>query len=237
MKLKKFTQYFILLFLILNFTSCTEDSNLIDQKLVNKEKFDIEKEFKIMYESKSNTSFLVALNLFGNKFKIENDISFKNDVALKQWLTNNIQTTEFEDFNEAKNEFENIIVLYSEVFKENKDFFEDIQNIGEGEKIFSYALNDYLYKNNKYVKLQNELNQNSNNRNACFECINTAVYCGRAADQNYAAAMTISATAFWSGNVPTAGAIALAAHITHSNAQGACANSFNNCYAANGCVT
>ncbi len=224
-----------ILFLLL--LSCSNDSNNLSEnpeatanpELLARSKSDFEKlkdDYKNMINSEEYLLYTDALHEFTSRLLIaDGDLNFKDENLLKDWLNNNIVGTDFDSYNQAILLYDNAKVAYEAVVVKNIKVLSEIASFTKKQQLELFLLeggaNPHLVGNEDYQV----------NAGPCHnECINDAVACGRASDENYAAAMTISSGLWASGNIYAAVSVSMIATLNHSSSQKACARTFNSCY-------
>lgn len=85
---------------------------------------DFETVYNKMITSKEYLAYDVAQSSFMSKLNYKGDDSvFKSEESLLGWISSNLSLTAFKDYSSAKDEYNNLKVLYAPVIKNHQDFF------------------------------------------------------------------------------------------------------------------
>lgn len=221
--MKNLFYYFALSIVVFTSNSCSDTEQ--GKKVINENEINFIKRdgsalqiyYLQMIRSSSYLTFEVDKNEFVNKMNFGDSNDFiRDEIDMKNWLSNNISKTAFANIEEANNHFERLKLKYVDVINQNSQFFAEVTNPG-----FEPEFADIIESEPIAIASDNPCHN---------DCINDAVDCDRAARQNYAAQMGGSGLGYFWNPYIAAGAAVIATVIYH-NAQGACVRTFNNCYA------
>lgn len=189
--------------------------------------FSYGQEFKSLYENykQSSKTFYSKLAEFENSLKLEtNDVDiFKDSEIFRDWIEKNVSKTNYQNSNEAINEYNQLITQQEALVKNNLEFFKQVAD-NKNELLHLLEVNPLFENVNSITS-----NPNYTTNSSCInDCINDAVDCNRGADENYAAGIGSSAVgAIW--NPIVGGAAALYATIVHHNAIRRCVRGLSAC--------
>lgn len=168
----------------------------------------------------SSEQFYKDLTTFENRIDLEKNGTdcLKDNNVFEDWIKENLTKTKYENSEDAINDYRSLVSQQENLIKDNLDFFKEIEK--NKEEFLSLLDKEGMFVSPVIPP---------NSTNGCVNnCINDAVDCGDAADENYAAAIgSYSVGAIW--NPIVAGAGALYATFVHHNAQRACVRTFNGC--------
>lgn len=115
----------ILLFVSLAFIACSTDQNQEQDKMLIKEKSSktLQELYDAYINSDSYKDYIVASKSFSSKINYSGDFSdFSDHTKLMNWISANISSTKFSNFEEAEKEFGELILKSEAVTKENNEF-------------------------------------------------------------------------------------------------------------------
>jgi hypothetical protein len=222
----------LLLSFLLLFTNCSDSERSVDSEvnsedssffMRNADDFQkLKQDYMNILKSSDYNIYKESVSLFYSKLNVEEELYFEDETKLLNWIDLNIAKTEFSNANEAISYFNDIKSNYNNVLTKNSIFYDNIKVLDESQQIelFLIGIGDNPFIEDEY----------ETNAGPCEnECVNDGVACGRAADNAYAAAMSVSAGFWATGNAVAAIGIAAVASINHTAAQHSCARGVNTC--------
>lgn len=239
--MKKFFKFSVVLTLIAIVFACSVESYQNESQIITENvKFNVESGvnyydmFLEMYNSELNVYFLSEIDVFYDNMNIslKEDILFESKDDILNWIDNNLEETYFENLEVATQSLNNTLGLYDVLYNEFENFFLELEKTGQMEAIY-YSLLKQHFDEISNFNYEFSIEGYGGSSNDCFECINTAVDCWRAANEQ--AATTIAGFSI-TGGAPGAALGMIIAHINQGNQERACAASFEKCIRDYDCV-